>query len=1681
MSAKSKDAPPTALAKKDETAADASQTETLPPPPPPIFIQGLSILSPRQKNSSSASTSSPAALEVALPPLRPEEPVASLRGALSEVLGFAHLTNYRLVVERLNNSNDTAANNGSGKKQQQPEIWSPFTLRNAQVTISPLLKSLEAGEALPPECRTGAEAEKAAAVAKEKEEEELVLDEYGDLSILLPLLQSTELASSESTDNGNGANAASPEKKIILNATNQIAIRVVLEKYDVASTRDHMMRVRQLLEGNAPYVTSLVGEEEELATEAEAEDGNAGEVVKVEDEKTNGTSDKSLADGDGKKDEEETEEEKLLKKEAIAASLPSFDSNYDLLFDKATKGGDLANFYYLACGEELALQKLAEEKNGGGSQKKKNGKKSKNAIDDDWLEVEANNDQEKNKKKGTNGGGGGRNKKKVKNDKSSNATNNNNGTEHNPISNITNQSTLVEVEQALYTLNETTNVSSTTKIHLSGYHPPPNHRRILGDLAYLEATMPDGTIVPITAFPSGFYVNGSTPTKFDPTPALKGNKDACYSHALLDCLLQKSKSLRAAWQASLSAAKQRSALLRRLSLREDALANLHRPAVSPFDNNASGPAAASNGMMGLLLMSASSPTTFVPKLDNMLTRPTWLVPLPSVESGEMLGAKQQTYHHDKLHSYSESRAEEELTNVFGMDVRGGGLRDWNEELQTAREMGVELYGERIERARLVHKVLCDFSEASLAGVRAIISGYILPMNPNEPARSHVYLHNNIFFSRAVDSGLDTFKIIQGDAAARKSASRDASNMGVLHRLDIPGLHTLATVLVEYMGSRIVCQSVVPGILHGEKSHSLLYGAVETLSALQCDEEMHTLLEASLGEGCMVATRKIPAHPLTEERMDVIKKYRITPLGMDGNVEEKAEEETEDDKDKMIQVCGPMEMKGILGSDKRKYVLDCTRLTPRDANWVSKSDGGTGHWEDQVQTSKSASVGKGAKKSQKKQLVPATLEDDEWVVCVLRPELVTNFAEMKIGKYLKEVAAKNNKDKKEKSKEELEESSAKDEKEDKESASKDKKEKESSSAETEAVESKKESSSSPLGKVEEEYIKSLRYNVNVFLPYTRSVESMDKDEHAKLKQDEEEAREMARHLWDTVLPNLTKEIRSSSGNGLQLPADGRSLTELIHQRGINCRYIGRLAELARKEELVDVIDFEKASSDVDNTDKAAAKKDKAPRFRMPVCWLELLECEMVARASKHVLDSYMLEQGGGTSTAQPAAQTIASFLSAAMSVGEESAAETERRTTSDSNNGNVLDQEEMNALTLFDGAGNGDADASPIRGREEIWADIEREIGRRYRYTLSLYPTTATSSKKDHGGESRAMYTPLLRRICQRSGIRLVAKHYDFGKKCVCGSSNGNLTTSYPVAPTDILDILPLVKHAASVSGETFAPASFNGNNAGGSGSSSLHVLLSDAKTMYEVGHANLNNGNFAVTLDYAQEAAAMYQRILDSPVHPQISKCLKLTAIAHYHRDEPELALAAASKYLAVAISLSGFDSAEVLNAHMTMADILLGTGRISEGVKHLRAAQFLMEFMAGPNYAGISSTYYRMGSHYYDAGKLEDALRFYELASSKRSEDRMFDCLIARNSAGVLARLGQFKPAFEYEKKAFELYVTFLGEEHDATKACSNTLIQLMKLAVEQGKRSKIQEKELMKENAADAVAEQIRADEEA
>jgi protein TIF31 len=899
--------------------------------------------------------------------------------------------------------------------------------------------------------------------------------------------------------------------------------------------------------------------------------------------------------------------------------------------------------------------------------------------------------------------------------------------------------------------------------------------------------------------------------------------------------------------------------------------------------------------------------------------------------------------------------------------------------------------------RLIHKVMTDFGEASLLGVKGICEGQIAPMNPNEPTRSHVYLYNNIFFSRAIDSGIETFKVTTGDKCARKGASRDAQCVGHLHRLDVSDLHTLATVLIDYLGTRFVCQSIVPGILTGEKTHTLLYGAVEATWPLAWNEDMHNLLEESIGKAFMIATRPLPTKPLTDERRELVEKMKVAIPFLPAEKEQKEEEE---DLPLTRNVCGPIEAKGIQGSDKRKYVLDFTRLTPRDANWVPLSEGGTGKWEAVLKEDSSSTNGK------KKHLVPETLDDDEWTVAVLRPELVTSYTHKKMAEYLKE------KKKSEDESKDQEDAAAK------KDSTKDKPDSGSGSdatdakAESATKDEKPAPTTKELTEEDKEHLKKMRLNVNLFLPNVKPITDVDPSCESQIEEDMERVREVSSYLWDTLLPKVTQEIREGANQQNQI--DGASLTDMLHQRGINCRYLGRLASLAAAQE------------QKDREDDAAQKRRQhgsLPRKRMPLSWLEMLECEMVARAAKHVLDSYLTENGG-VAAAQPA-QTVASFLSALVSVSEETAGETETRLNKEEEE-SMPDEDDFNALTVFDVGGEGDAVPTPIRSRTEVWNDIEREVGRRFRYTLSLY--------NQSGGCDRALYIPLLRRVCQRTGVRLAAEMYAVGEKCLCSTSNasgGRITPSYPISPLDIVEIVPLVKHAAAHGGEGFVPCSITP----GTILPSLHIVLPDAKLALENAHMHYGARLLPQALELAQQATQLYQRVTDSPMHVNILRCLDLTSAVLYEAGEHQLAADNASRALALAVQMGGFDSAEALSCHTTMSHFCMSSGDFVGGVKHLRAAMYLMELLAGPRYSELSSCYSKLGTVYYQMKQNETALRFLQEASRRFSSDRLTEGMLANSTSSVLASLGQYKAAVDAEKRAYQFYAGLLGEEHDFTK----------------------------------------------
>ncbi|KAH1034441.1 hypothetical protein GLYMA_20G040200v4 [Glycine max] len=104
-------------------------------------------------------------------------------------------------------------------------------------------------------------------------------------------------------------------------------------------------------------------------------------------------------------------------------------------------------------------------------------------------------------------------------------------------------------------------------------------------------------------------------------------------------------------------------------------------------------------------------------------------------------------------------------------------RDWNEELQSCREFPCTSPQERILRDRALYKVTSDFVDVAINGAIGVISGCIPPINPTNPECFHMYVHNNIFFSFAIDADLEKLskKLVDANSKSWSSSSLQSSS------------------------------------------------------------------------------------------------------------------------------------------------------------------------------------------------------------------------------------------------------------------------------------------------------------------------------------------------------------------------------------------------------------------------------------------------------------------------------------------------------------------------------------------------------------------------------------------------------------------------------------------------------------------------------------------------------------------------------------------------------------------------------------------------------------------------------------------------------------------------------------------------------------------------------------------
>lgn len=268
------------------------------------------------------------------------------------------------------------------------------------------------------------------------------------------------------------------------------------------------------------------------------------------------------------------------------------------------------------------------------------------------------------------------------------------------------------------------------------------------------------------------------------------------------------------------------------------------------------------------------------------------------------------------------------------------LRDFNEEFQSTRELPRDTVQERVFRERLLSKLFADYTDAAVRGAVLIAKGDIAPLNPTEGRDAQIYVYNNIFFSFGAD-GVGTFASEGGDEAARVATGKDVMGVKAVNGLDTQSLHTPGTVVIDYIGRRVVAQSIVPGIFRqrDEGQSQIDYGGVEGKDVVATNEEFVLPFEA------------------------LSKAMRVKPHSV------------WDKEGKKHDLVASVETKGLLGTDGRKYVLDLYRITPLDVDFIEK------HW-------------KGLEGPEAETGYPHRM-------AVLRPELVESFWKLKMREFIGE--------------------------------------------------------------------------------------------------------------------------------------------------------------------------------------------------------------------------------------------------------------------------------------------------------------------------------------------------------------------------------------------------------------------------------------------------------------------------------------------------------------------------------------------------------------------------------------------------------------------------------------------------------------------------------------------------------
>ncbi|GJN91930.1 hypothetical protein Rhopal_004955-T1 [Rhodotorula paludigena] len=664
-------------------------------------------------------------------------------------------------------------------------------------------------------------------------------------------------------------------------------------------------------------------------------------------------------------------------------------------------------------------------------------------------------------------------------------------------------------------------------LSVSPWSPPPHPRRMRGDLIYLTVSTLESEQYTLTGAASGFWISKSTNSTFDPTPRAvlpKGVRTGAY-HSLFELLADISPAFRK----NLAAVVAKSA---------------------PTELSQSD------------LVASLAVTHTVPAAPYLVRAPQHVYDPFRTQAAYLL---------------TSSTTAEQLP----------GARDWNDEFGQFLDLPRQTANERLLRERLLTRTQAEFVAAATRGAMAISRGDVPPLNPNEPASAYTYIHNNLLFTKAEDAtGL--YAHLGGDAASRYAAGKDLRGVEILERLDVEGLSIMQTVLVDYLGSRWIVQTLIPGLFKAPTAEGDAAQEPEVYPA--GDAAATAAAKDAAAAGKPFPSESTPNKddypPSTSFRIvygaaepeqpdDQIRAAGYFHDKLASKVAKLmrfAEHDVKDRDGNVTRLWTASDMHGIAATDGRSYYIDCSRLQCVDVEFREQN------------------------------LTGGDLAADyPHRLVLLRPELLEAYRDSKMHKWLedkvRETRAKVESEQKEKAAAEQQDGQKSIEAELKEAASdeaaaKDGEDKPAPAATTSVINA-------------DDFV--LDFNPDAFVE--RKADESGKahvlyDPEAESTQN---VRLASQYLREVVLGSFLTEAVAASFS----MTDGLAVSTVLHRKGINMRYLGLLVQ--------------KIDAEGDKVELGKSTSRSEANFTLALL-KRTLQHEMVIRGAKHVLNRLVRSVG-----------------------------------------------------------------------------------------------------------------------------------------------------------------------------------------------------------------------------------------------------------------------------------------------------------------------------------------------------------------------------------------------------------------------------------------------------------------------